>query len=101
MSDESDLSVGERIQNVKTEYDLAVDDHALVDCDLCGEGTSDARAADVQNEENGAKMTVDICPTCRDLTERYNRGEATKDDLKERMAETDASRTVSGGDDGN
>jgi hypothetical protein len=86
MTDESDLSVGERIQNAKTAYDRAVDDHALVDCDLCGEETSDARAQDVQNEQTGARMTVDLCPTCRDVTDRYNRGEATKEDLKGRMA---------------
>jgi hypothetical protein len=69
------LSVGERIQNVKTEYDLSIDDHTEAKCQLCEKMKEDVRLTDVQSEASGNRMSVDLCPDCRELTVRYNRGE--------------------------
>lgn len=75
---EPELSTGKRIQNAKMAYDLDVDDHAESECDLCGESKEDVRTTDVQNEADGTKRTVGLCPECRDITDRYNRGEDVK-----------------------
>lgn len=63
---DAQLTVAERIQNVKTEYDLSIDDHATGDCQLCGDETTDVEEVEIENEADGRRTFADLCADCRE-----------------------------------